>query len=75
MIGRQRAVARRQRRAAEMAELLGMQLDRQAQRPRDVEHPRDLAVSKAMPSQKPSTASTSPRHAPASSAGRQTSSI
>ena len=42
MIGRQRVVARRQRRAMQVRELVGMQLDRQAARLRRVEHARDL---------------------------------
>ena len=62
-------------RAAGMAELFGMQLDRQAQRARGVEDRAICAVSKAIPSQNPSTASTSPSACAAFSAGMQTSSI
>ena len=42
MVGRQRTVARRKRRAAEIAQLFGMQLDRQAQFCRLLEDPLDL---------------------------------
>ena len=42
MVGRQRAEARGERRAAEVGELVGMQLDRQAERLRRVEDARDL---------------------------------
>jgi hypothetical protein len=53
-----------------------MELDRQAERPRAPEDPRDLRrASKAIPSQNPSTASASPSAWAASSAGRQTSSM
>ena len=42
VIGRQGAKARRESRAAEIRELVGMQLDRQAKRPGGLEHPRHL---------------------------------
>ena len=42
MIGRQRAVTRRKRRAALVRQLLGMELDRQAEIARHVEHTRHL---------------------------------
>ena len=75
MIGRERTVPRRQRRAAEIRQLLGMQLDRQAMRARRVEDARDLPGEKAIPSQKPSTASASPSAATAGMIPSQTRSI
>ena len=42
MVGRERAVLGRELRAAEVGELVGMQLDRQARRLRGREHPRGL---------------------------------
>ena len=42
MIGRKRAELGRQRRAAAVRQLVGVQLDRQPRRARRLEHPRDL---------------------------------
>ena len=67
VVGRQRAVARRQRRAAEVGELVGVQLDRQARRLAASNTRAVCAPVKAMPSQKASTASARPSAATAGS--------
>ena len=61
MIGRQRAISSGECGAAQVGKLVGMQLDRQAERPGRIENYRSICSGeKAMPSQKPSTASASP---------------